>query len=108
MATPNDVLQVLAGAGIACESWQTGGNCGAIGILTGREYDDPYILITPDGGPYSYGSEGHDVGEVWRVALYLTGDDDGVWIDSDLVMDGDATLHVSDIIPAVNGLLAWN
>jgi len=102
MASASNVMRDLHAAGFTCSSWQMGGNCGAIGILTGDPENDPYILVTPWDGPYSYGHEYDDEGNAWRVCMY---DREDSWLDSDMVRDGDASVTFDGIVAAVGALL---
>jgi hypothetical protein len=97
--TPNEMLREVQAVTDA-EEWQTGGGCGAIGVPVS---DEAYILITPADGPWGYGRESDtDLGQVWRVALHF---DDGSWVDSELMPDGDSTCP-ADLVPtAVRVLL---
>jgi len=103
MASASDVMRDLHAAGFACSSWQMGGNCGAIGVLTGDPERDAHILVTPWDGPYSFGYEYEDHGDTWRVCLY---DREESWLDSGMVRDGDASVTPEGIVSAVGALLA--
>lgn len=103
MSTPNEVLASLHESHIKAESWQTGGNCGAIGVTVN---DNRYILITPYEGPYSYGNEDEDYGDEWLVCLY--DDETGVWWDSDLVEDGTCMILGESVPNGVMRLLLGN
>lgn len=102
--TPNEITKNLATYGIAAESWQTGGGCGAVGIEL--QSLTAHLLITAADGPYTYSlDESTDQGESWRVALYDT-DDGGTWIDGNLERDGDATTPADEVPSTVARLIS--
>jgi len=93
--TPNEMLEHVRATVPGASIWNTGGNCGAIGVTVGESY----ILVTTDSGPWAtpadddYDRGDHD----WFVTLW---DSDGSWIDGAGVRDGD-TLTPAESVPHV-------
>ena len=90
--TPNEMLALIRETVPDAYLGSTGGNCGAIIVDTLRGE----ILVTPDLGPWATPSDDDtEQGLLWLVSLH---DEEGTWIDSDLVRDGDR-LVMDDYVP---------
>lgn len=98
--TPNEMLEHVRATVPGASIWNTGGNCGAIGVTVGESY----ILVTTDSGPWATpADDDHDRGDhEWFVTLW---DRDGSWIDGAGVRDGD-TLTPAGSVPVVVHRLA--
>jgi len=97
--TPNEMLAHVQATVPSAYITSTGGNCGAIIVDTLRGE----ILVTPDLGPWATPSDNDtEQGLLWLVSLH---DEEGTWIDSDLVRDGDH-LVMDDYVPHAVELLA--
>ena len=98
--TPNEMLEHVRATVPGASIWNTGGNCGAIGVPVGESY----ILVTTDSGPWATPMD-DDVdrgAHEWFVTLW---DSDGSWIDGAGVRDGD-TLIPAGSVPVVVHRLA--
>ena len=98
--TPNEMLEHVRATVPGASIWNTGGNCGAIGVTVGESY----ILVTTDSGPWATpADDDHDRGDHgWFVTLW---DSDGSWVDGAGVRDGD-TLTPAGSVPVVVHRLA--
>ena len=102
--TPNEMLEHVRATVPGASIWNTGGNCGAIGVPVAR---GTYILVTTDSGPWATpADDDHDRGEHdWFVTLW---DRDGSWVDGAGVRDGDALIPAWSVPVVVRRLANYS
>jgi len=101
--TPNEMLEHVRATVPGASIWNTGGNCGAIGVSV-NGYD---ILVTTDSGPWATPTD-DDVdrgNNEWFVCMWPSEGDGGTWVDGTEVRDGD-TLIPAGSVPVVVHRLA--
>jgi len=96
--TPNEMLEHVQATVPGAAIWNTGGNCGSIGVSV-NGYD---ILVNTDSGPWATPTDDDvDRGNAeWFVSVWPSEGDGGTWVDGAGVRDGD-TLTPAESVPHV-------